>query len=181
MDRLGSQTLHGFLCSKNSQRFIWTHQSELGWKTKWAWRYKNGARLGAMAREHGEGWSWAINQPGLHLESLLLLACLLALVWALFTQIGPLLILGKRVTAGSVNRGCFPAACRHVAWYQICSLIILTINYITFCHCNRLTYSYRRVEKKDKSLPTTVKITLLTLTFCVFLFRSVSVLRIICF
>lgn len=152
MDRLGSQALHCFLCSKNSQRFIWTHQSSLGWKAKGAWHYKNGACLGAVTLEHGEGWSRAIGQGGFHLASLLLLACLLALVWAFFTQIGPLFTLGNRATAGSVNRDCFPAVCRHVSWQQASSLIISTINFITFCHCNRMLYFYRRVEKRDQSL-----------------------------
>lgn len=115
MDRLGSQTLHCFLCSKNSQHFIWTHQSRPGLKTKRAWHYRNGASLDAMTLQPWEGWSWAIGQLGCHLECLLLLACLLALVWAFFNQIGPLLILDNSVTAGSINRGYFPAVCGHVS------------------------------------------------------------------
>lgn len=45
MDRLESQTLHRFLCSKNSQDFIRTHQSGPGLETKRARRRGNGASL----------------------------------------------------------------------------------------------------------------------------------------
>ena len=184
MDRLGSQALRCFLCSKNSQCFIWTHQSSLGWKIKGVWHYKNGARLGAMTLEHGEGWSRAIGREGeASPGEPAALVCLLVLVWAFFTQTGPLFTLGNRVTAGSVNRDCFPAVCRHVPWHQASSLIISTINFITFSHCNRMMYFYWRVEKKDQSLHflMPLKTSLLTLTFCIFLFSSLSVLRIIHF
>lgn len=137
-----------------------------------------------------DAWAWrglvsghwlGVGDGGLHLASLLLLACLLVLVWAFFNQIGPLLTLGNRVTAGSVNRDCFPAVCRHVPWHQASSLIISTINFITFCHCNRMMYFYWRVEKKDQSLHFLMPLKTSLLTFCMILFSSLSVLRIIHF
>lgn len=89
MDRLESQTLHRFLCSKNSQDFIRTHQSGPGLETKRARRRGNGASLDTRPLPPRDSWSWAIGQPGLHLERLLLLARLSASVWPRSNQTGP--------------------------------------------------------------------------------------------
>lgn len=115
MDRLESQTLHRFLCSKNSQDFIRTHQSGPGLETKRARRRGNvpawtpGRFRRAMA---GRGplasrdftWSacccWPVFRP----------RC-----GCVPTKLGHPLALDDSATAGSPARGCSPAVCGHVS------------------------------------------------------------------